>query len=72
MCIHINRSKKKHVYFFLGLQDCIGVTVSHPTWQRSRPNDVEGTLCSLIICITNIHIYPYTHACTYICIYIHK
>ena len=22
-----------------GLTDCIGVTVVHPTWQRSRPND---------------------------------
>jgi putative glutathione S-transferase len=33
-----------------GLQDCIGVTVSHPTWQRSRPDDAEDSHCGWAFC----------------------
>lgn len=28
-----------------GLSDCIGVSIVHPTWQRSRPNNVDDHHC---------------------------
>lgn len=29
----------------MGLEDCISVTVVHPTWQRTRPNDPNDNHC---------------------------
>ena len=31
-----------------GLQDCIGLTVVHPTWQRTKPDDPEDTHCGWV------------------------
>ena len=33
-----------------GLEDIIGLTVVHPTWQRTRPDDPEDVHCGWAIC----------------------
>ncbi|CAM6031309.1 unnamed protein product, partial [Sphagnum compactum] len=31
-----------------GLESCIGVSITHPTWQRTRPNDPDDSHCGWV------------------------
>ena len=41
VCVHVLRMRRSPHVGRKGLEDCIGYSVVHPTWQRSRPEDPQ-------------------------------